>query len=922
MTIDLSQIDEAALKGASRKDLIALAKQLAQLKYKAGQVGPQTDDELHALIKEKWGIHVPRIAVDVDRGHCAPFDMIADAYFERITAGLAVGGRESGKTFNVAIIHALNARFKPGYEGISAGAVSEQSKRAYAALKKLNRVWGGLDAETKETDVESSLQSETVYKNSSVVSILGGTVAQLNGPHSNLLHRDEVELFRRDAFDEANNITRTGVTTDGRPIKAIDLLTSSLKYAKGLLQEILERVDEAVKAGNDPPYKVYKWGVAETIAPVPNCRYDPKNADLPEDELCPCERQVNGVWADGSPRTLASVCNGRFARGDGYRPLDPDIINKFQQNSRGVWEAQQECIRPAAEGLILENFSKDRHGVRDYMPDPENGLIFLSADFGGTNAHAANWYQLTNRMVPCKSYDGGFFVIPANSLVAFDEVYVTEVGNVDFGEMVKASEALWKQSFPYFNVTERYADIAAKAARLDWRSIGLPTVWRITREIEEHISKCVVLVDNFRFYVDVDRCPMFVEEAEAWQRDPATGKQRDTFNHCVAGDTIVQTRQGLRLARDLDGEIVEVLTEGGEYRPAEWKSYGVRDVYEVEFDNGETIRATDGHQWIVTHRGGNERVTTLDLVGRTVPTQAASWKIENQFIYNEGVKNGLIYGDGTRGTINGHTYSWMNQYGDENCAIVEDYFIDRHSERKLSEHLGVKISTKTFPPHFKDLPPNDHPDYVRGFIAGLIAADGAVNKQGCCYISTSKKDDVNEIISLCRSVGVVVANVECYQPTESSYPNAKPNYRIWITKASLDETLLLKPSHRENGLRVGKYIKRYTRKVVAVRPAGREEVFCCEEPVTNSWTTGTGLITSNCMSNFRYAVANIDRREKIYNMRGSSDHAAAAPQTKDREHNLDVHQVPATGPASRDLRDLPDMIPMHQGASAYDIRIW
>lgn len=555
MSIDLSKIDRKTLMGASRADLVKLAKDLHALKVQAGQVGPQNDDELHKLIKDRWGIHVPRVAVDTDRGHCAPFDMIADVYFERITAGLAVGGRESGKTFNVAIIHALNARFKPGYEGISAGAVAEQSKRAYAALKKLNRMWGGQDAETKEkqvkeqaSDVESSLQSETVYTNGSVVSILGGTVAQLNGPHSNLLHRDEVELFRRDAFDEANNITRTGQTFDGRPIKAVDLLTSSLKYAKGLLQEILARVDEAIAAGTEPPYKVYRWGVAETIAPVTNCRNDPKNAGRPESELCPCGRVVNGMWDDGSPRSLQDVCGGksgsgkepgtdhRFARGDGYRPLEPDIINKFLQNTRTVWEAQQECIRPAAEGLILENFSRERHGIRGWVPDPEYGPIFNSTDFGGTNAHASNWYQLTNRAVSTTSYDGSWFVVPANSLVCFDEIYVTEVGNIALAQMVVAKEREWKSKFAFWTVTERYADIAAKAARLDWRSHNppLPTIWRITREIEEHILKIVDLVDNMRFYVDVDACPMFVDEAETWQRDPDTGKQLDVFNHCMS----------------------------------------------------------------------------------------------------------------------------------------------------------------------------------------------------------------------------------------------------------------------------------------------------------------------------------------------------------------------------------------------------
>ena len=45
-------------------------------------------------------------------------------------------------TTNVAIIHAAACALLPGYEGISAGAIGEQTKRVYNALKKLNRTWG------------------------------------------------------------------------------------------------------------------------------------------------------------------------------------------------------------------------------------------------------------------------------------------------------------------------------------------------------------------------------------------------------------------------------------------------------------------------------------------------------------------------------------------------------------------------------------------------------------------------------------------------------------------------------------------------------------------------------------------------------------------------------------------------------------
>lgn len=373
--------------------------------------------------------------------------------------------------------------------------------------------------------------------------LISNTLAGMNGPHGNLLHRDEVELFRRDAFNEGDNITKSGMLSDGRQIKAHDILTSTRKKARGLVQEILDECEQAEKIGSRPPYRVYKWGVAETIQRVPNCRGLPENADLPDDQLCPCNKIVNGYWdAEATePRTLESVCDGRFGKSDGWRPLDPDIISKFTKNSRPMWEAQQECMKVASEGLILENFSRELHGVADYDFDPANGKIYLGVDFGGRNPHAANWYQLLDHPVTVTCYAPGVEdpptrVLQAGTLVCFGEIYITEIGNVELARMVVDRETQYKLRYSMFQVDERYADVAAKSARLDWAQHipKLKTEWRITREIDEHIKLCQELVNNRLFAVDVGQCPNFCAEAEAWQRDPETQKQVDEFNHAMS----------------------------------------------------------------------------------------------------------------------------------------------------------------------------------------------------------------------------------------------------------------------------------------------------------------------------------------------------------------------------------------------------
>jgi hypothetical protein len=531
----MPSIDPEVLRSASREDLLELALQLQQLQRRAAQVGPQTDDELHALILDKYGMNVPRTAPEP--GHDAPFTFVADIFFGRVTAAIVVGGRESGKTSMVALIHALKARYYPGYEGISAGAVEQQSKRAYANLKKFNLTWG-------RDLIESSLESETRWKNGSAVEILPGTQAALNGPHSNLLHRDEVELFKKLAFDEGDNITKSGWTTDGRPIPAQDVLTTSLKKAKGLAQNILNECKAAIDKGLKPPYKVYVWGVSETVQNQPTCRMAKENEGKPEHELCDCHLYVKGKWDDKSDRALDVVCNGRFFRSEGWRPIE-DIKDKFLKNSRRMWEMQQESKQAASELLMLPNFSETEHGIIDWRPTPENGKTYIGVDFGGTNAHAAVFYQKTNKKLwgYRQEFEGdkeGIKIeIPAGSLVAYDEVYVTEVGNVVFGNMVLAKMGYWEQQYPgAWEVTEIYADIAAKSARLDWaNSLARPlrSVWRIERDIEEHVLLCNEIIEDYKFFVNVKTCPMFVAEAKVWERDETTGKQVDEFNHVMSG---------------------------------------------------------------------------------------------------------------------------------------------------------------------------------------------------------------------------------------------------------------------------------------------------------------------------------------------------------------------------------------------------
>src|SRR5213596_3600741 len=90
----------ALLASLSDDELREMFEASKQLEQRLAQYGPQTDDELHDWIKAEFGLDIPRVSVC--EGHDAPFDFIADLYFERTDAALLMANRGGSKTFLVA----------------------------------------------------------------------------------------------------------------------------------------------------------------------------------------------------------------------------------------------------------------------------------------------------------------------------------------------------------------------------------------------------------------------------------------------------------------------------------------------------------------------------------------------------------------------------------------------------------------------------------------------------------------------------------------------------------------------------------------------------------------------------------------------------------------------------------------------------
>lgn len=505
-------------------------------------------DELWEWIKKETGIEIPRVAVCPD--HCAPFDFIWDAYSNNERALLLMANREGGKTLAVSIVHYANAETKPGYEGVTFGAILPQAQKAYKYIKSFITSTNADGEQIANAQIAGEpTRSETRWKSGSSVGVIVGTVSGVNSPHPTTVHADEIDIMERDVWDESRNMAGSK-TVDGKRIPAQDLATSTRKSSKKLMQEILDEVADAEKKGHKAAWKVYIYCIAEVAKEVPCCRMaDPvervrRLVELGEDPgtLCECNRVVKGEWDEDVPRTLESVCGGRFFRSRGWMFYD-DLTGKFMQNSQPVWEAQMECRRVAVEGVYLPTFTRQRFCVRNWSPRPEFGRIWMGIDWGGGEASVVLWIQgPLFQPVQLMGYAGRPIIVPQKSYIVFDEYHEAGVGANRMADEVVRREIAWKQQFNGWKVAGRFADMAGRQQREDWHEHSPPlrTSWHISRDFQPTVDAIQGLVGDAHWFVDIDRCVNTVEDAEAWRQEK--GKEvEDAHTHTMAANRYALT---------------------------------------------------------------------------------------------------------------------------------------------------------------------------------------------------------------------------------------------------------------------------------------------------------------------------------------------------------------------------------------------
>lgn len=342
-------------------------------------------------------------------------------------------------------------------------------------------------------------------------------------------------------------------------------------------------------------------------------------------------------------------------------------------------------------------------------------------------------------------------------------------------------------------------------------------------------------------------------------------------------DAVLQTPSGPILMGQV--QIGQELLDpfGGTTRVEEIIPQGERDVYEIEFDNGDVVKASDEHLWLVDSKylefKNPKLLTTKQIKERFLcgvenrkiyeiqMPQSVRFDTQEKLLIDPYIM-GLLLGDGC---LRCHSLDFTSI--DKELVNSLALFIDKENyevrSRSLAQHRIAKVSSSSHKEniyrqelrrlkleglysHEKFIPDCYKFSSVEdrlSLIQGLMDTDGTVDKKGQVaeFNTSSKKlsDDFNFII---ESLGGFVR----FSVKKTTHRDC---YRSRVVYE--DRSSLFRLSRKKN--RCVPKINKVKRLIADVRYVGKENVQCIRVSAENGlYLTDHFIVTHNCLRRQQY----------------------------------------------------------------------
>ena len=326
-------------------------------------------------------------------------------------------------------------------------------------------------------------------------------------------------------------------------------------------------------------------------------------------------------------------------------------------------------------------------------------------------------------------------------------------------------------------------------------------------------------------------------------------------NPCFTGDMKLLTKDGYKTFKDLDGQIVDVISHDGQVSKGNVWSTGEKETVKVKFSNDDIITCTPNHVFM-----------TVD--GESVEAQNLKGKRPMRFINNEPVLNdelikyGFIQGDGclNRLVSNEHMGFEVNIGAKDkeilNLFLNDDYTHKNHRAiylrgyKEKLQKLGfsiAKLPERIFPTTYDKWDKKDK----ASFLNGCYSANGSIIKGARIAYKTTCKQFAEQL----KSTLATDFGINAYITINKSKPVTFSN-GTYVCKESYDINI-----HQFEGVKlfyenIGFYhsYKKESLKelllskcpiVTSVALNKVETVYDFGEPI-NHWGVVEGVIAHNC----------------------------------------------------------------------------
>lgn len=269
--------------------------------------------------------------------------------------------------------------------------------------------------------------------------------------------------------------------------------------------------------------------------------------------------------------------------------LDPKTLERYETMYDGVFYQRYVLgLWVVAEGLVYPMFNPDVHVV-DKIP-PRQGRHFISIDYGTVNPCSMGLWQLCDGQA-CRIKEYYFDSRRENERRTDEEHY-------------RELEALAEG----YSIERVIVDPSAASFKETIRRHGRFAVWDADNSVLDGIRLMGTLLKAGRITVH-SSCRGFIDEIQSyvWDEEAAEDRPVKENDHCLTGDTVVNTTDGPVSIKELVGRSGFVYcTDGKGVKTGYFHNVRITqrqaEVFEIELNNGHKVKATELHP-ILTNRG-------------------------------------------------------------------------------------------------------------------------------------------------------------------------------------------------------------------------------------------------------------------------------------------------------------------------------